>query len=103
MNLPSRLRSLRESRGLSLYRLAKLAGVSQSFLSDLEAGRKWPTIYTLEKICNSMGITLAQFFGSESDFPQLPEHLRSLLAEASRLNPEQVEKLTLFLASLKEE
>ncbi|KJS16063.1 MAG: hypothetical protein VR69_10655 [Peptococcaceae bacterium BRH_c4b] len=98
MDLASRLKTLRELKGFSQYRLSQQSGISQSFLSALEAGKKWPTVYTLEKICRCLGISLAEFFVEEPE--SIPEHLRLLFNEARYLKPEQCKKLAKFLASL---
>lgn len=50
MEVGKRLKNIREKRKYSQYRLAQKSGISQSFLSSLEAGEKSPTINTLEKI-----------------------------------------------------
>ncbi len=42
-----RLRNLREFRGVHAKVVAKTLGISQSYLSDLEHGRRW---WTMEKI-----------------------------------------------------
>lgn len=100
IDIASRLKFLREKRGMSIYRLAREAKVSQSFLSAIEAGQKVPTVTTLQKICEALGISLAEFF---TDKPiQVPNYLRPLLDESRCLKPEQIKKLTEFLASLKD-
>lgn len=99
MNLASRLKILREKRGFSQYRLAHQSGISQSFISALEAGTKSPTIYTLKKICDCLGISLAEFFTDEP-IP-VPGHIKAVIEEARHLNHEQCKKLADFLSSLK--
>ena len=47
---PSRLRALRRERGLSLKRLAEIAGVSKLTVIRIEAGRTSPRRETLEKL-----------------------------------------------------
>lgn len=64
--LSERLKSLRTEQGLSMSRLAKLAGVSQPFISEVERGNKSPTLEVLERICFALGVTINEFF-SESD------------------------------------
>jgi transcriptional regulator with XRE-family HTH domain len=59
----SRLRSLREARGLSLRELASRAGVAVSFLSKIEAGKASPTIMSLVKILEALEVEVAAFFG----------------------------------------
>lgn len=101
MNVAFRLKSLREDKNLSQYRLAKKSGVSQSFLSTLESDQKTPTIDTLEKLCNALGINLAEFF--DTPCTDIPDHLVLLVEEGRYLSPTQVEKLVDFLASLRKE
>jgi HTH-type transcriptional repressor of puuD len=101
MNVALRLKSLRKDRNLSQYRLAKKSGVSQSFLSTLESGQKTPTIDTLEKLCNALGISLSEFFNTHCT--DIPDHLILLVEEGRHLSPMQVEKLVDLLASLRKE
>lgn len=101
MNVAARVKYFRKKKGISQYRLSQESGISQSFLSALEAGAKWPTVYTLEKICACLGVSLAEFF-TDAPLP-IPEHLRLLLEEARYLNPEQCEKLIGFINSLRTE
>jgi transcriptional regulator with XRE-family HTH domain len=61
-NLPKSLRSLRESRRISLRALAEQTGFSPSFLSQIENGQTSPSLSSLERIATALGVTLAQFF-----------------------------------------
>jgi transcriptional regulator with XRE-family HTH domain len=99
VDVAARLRQIREKRGLSIYRLAQISNVSQSFLSALEAGQKVPTVTTLERICGSLGISLAEFFDT-SPVPA-PTHLQDLWDETRYLTAEQSQKLAEFLRSLR--
>ena len=56
-NLGARLRAVMEINNISQYKLAKLTGVSQSAISDIMAGKKSPTVQTLQKICAALHIT----------------------------------------------
>lgn len=51
------LKSVRESRGLSLEQLAELTGVSKSMLRQIETGKSSPTISTIWKIANGLRIS----------------------------------------------
>ena len=62
MNLPNRIKYLRKEKGYSVTKLAYIAGVSQSYLRDVELGKKNPTVNTLTLICDALGITLKDFF-----------------------------------------
>jgi transcriptional regulator with XRE-family HTH domain len=56
------LRFLREQRGITLRALAERVDFSPSFLSQIENGQCSPSISSMEKIANALGVTLGQFF-----------------------------------------
>ena len=55
-----RIATLRRRRGLSLSKLAELAGISKSTLSALESGRINPTISTLWSIANALNVPFGE-------------------------------------------
>jgi len=59
-----KLRGVRQARALSLRQLAQKAGLSHSFLSDIEHGRCNPSIDTLYVIASALGIG-PEFFLSQ--------------------------------------
>lgn len=50
------LRQLRSDRGLSLEKLAQIAGVSRAMLGQIELGQSTPTIKTLWKISRALDV-----------------------------------------------
>lgn len=105
MGIGEQIISARKKKGYSTTKLAKLAGIAQSTLREIELGNTSPTWDTIEKLCNALGITparlVAEFFSEEE--PAMPPDLRELLQEAASLTPEQRRHLTGFLKSLKDE
>ena len=61
------LKRKREKLGISQYRLAKILGLTQTFLSEIERGRKNPSLEQFFRICDALDITL---FPDEEDDPQ---------------------------------
>ena len=59
------LRRLRTRQGLSLERLAKLAGVSRAMLSQIETGKSAPTINLLWKISTALGVPFATLLDNQ--------------------------------------
>jgi transcriptional regulator with XRE-family HTH domain len=55
------LTRLREARGLTVYALAKAAGVDASQLRRIESGERMPTWPTLRKLASALGVSLAEF------------------------------------------
>lgn len=93
MDVADRITELRKERGLSTNRLAKMAGIGQSTLREIEHRIKSPTVATIERICLALGITLADFFSptaADDNEPLSPE-LRRLLGTGRKLNRHQVE------------
>lgn len=46
----------RENLGISQYRLAKNLGITQTFLSEIERGRKNPSLEQFFRICEALDI-----------------------------------------------
>ncbi len=53
------IRSLRERRGLSQEALSDLAGLSRSFLGEIERGDAVPSVETLQKLADALGEKLS--------------------------------------------
>jgi transcriptional regulator with XRE-family HTH domain len=51
------LRRLRTQRALSMRQLARLADLSQPFLSNIENGRSMPSIATLYRLADALGVS----------------------------------------------
>lgn len=80
MELGEKLKYFRESKKMSIYRLALEADISQGHLSDLENGRSQPTISTLKRLLVPLGITLAEFFNEDNEISILTEKEKELVA-----------------------
>lgn len=58
----ARIKELRKAKGLSTNKLSNMAGLSQSYVRNLEAGKyDNPTVDSLELICDALGITFEDF------------------------------------------
>jgi len=96
-----RIRKLRREARLSMEKLAGLVGISQPYLSQIERGDRQCPLDVLDRICETLGLTLREFFSQGNEPIPLPAHLRPLLERAKDLTPEQVDLLTRFLATMK--
>ena len=66
-NIGQRIRQLRESRGMTQSQLQARSRVSRSYLSRIESGQMTPSLGTLEKISEALGVGLSRFFVPESN------------------------------------
>lgn len=101
MNIGSRLRKVREDRKMSGRALALQVGVVPSQISKIESGATNPSIDLLQKLCEALGITMAEFFAE--DGPELAPEFRRLLESAQKLTPEQRESLQRLIDSMNKE
>lgn len=51
-----RIREKRKKLGMSQYKLAKLVGITQSFMNEIESGRKSPSLEVFFRICQVLDI-----------------------------------------------
>ena len=88
-NVLDKITALREERGWTSYRLAKLSGIPQSTISTWYRKNLMPPIDKLEIICQTFGITLSDFF-SDTDMPvsMTPEE-KNMLKSWNLLTPRQ--------------
>ena len=52
-----RVRKLREKNGYSRDVLSELANLSNTFIADIESGKKGMTVESLVKLCNALHVT----------------------------------------------
>jgi len=98
VDIGKRIIEIRERQNISQYRLWKMSGVSQSALSDIEIGKKQPTVQTLDKILMALGVSWGEFFKESK--AELPLEFHPLLDSIKQLDPDQIEALNQFIKSM---
>lgn len=88
INTQERIKQIMKVRGWSECRLAKESGVPQSTISNIFNRNYQPSIASLELICKSFGITLAQFF-ADGNFVELTDEQYQFFQRWAALKPEQ--------------
>src|SRR4029453_7593370 len=71
VNIGERLRELREARNISMRALASRSGLSANALSMIERGRASPSVSTLYKLADALGVSITSFFGSDTQRQQV--------------------------------
>ena len=66
LGVGQRLRAIRLLRRLTLREVADAAGVSESFVSQLERGRSSASVATLQRLAVAVGIEISDLFADES-------------------------------------
>lgn len=97
-DLGSRLKSLREANGLSIYKLSSISGVSKSYITEIEKGvKKNLQLNTLESLCKALNTSLAEFFSREVGPPDITINQKRLLEISKNLSDDEVESLVILL------
>jgi transcriptional regulator with XRE-family HTH domain len=65
-NVGTRLRRMRDRQGYSLRALAERCGLSINAISQIERGENSPTVATLQRLANALGVQITDFFQEEA-------------------------------------
>src|SRR5256714_13716032 len=107
VDVGERLRDIRRLRRATLKTIADRAGVSESFLSQVERGRASASIASLRRIADALGVSVADLF--EPDGPPRPRVLRreerpslafGILGRKLLLTPRPLQQLEVFAGEL---
>ena len=107
VDVGERLRDIRRLRRATLKTIADRAGVSESFLSQVERGRASASIASLRRIANALGVSVADLF--EPSGPPRPRVLRrderpslafGILGRKLLLTPRPLQHLEVFVGEL---
>ena len=96
-----RIKYFRDVAGISANALAKKVGLDPTTIYKIEANDSKPSLSSLERICDALGISLAEFFAEGNQ--ELDPELQRLLGTVKRLSPEQIEHLQKLLDSMRKD
>lgn len=88
MDINKRLETILKKHGWTKYKLSKESKLPESTLSNIFHRGTVPTISTLETICNTMNISLAEFF-SDDDLVVMTPELKEFYEGWLCLSPEK--------------
>ena len=71
IDVGGRLRELREARNISMRALATKSGLSANALSMIERGKTSPSVSTLYKLAEALGVSITSFFGADAERKQV--------------------------------
>lgn len=91
MKLGSNISKFRKSLQITSTELAKQVGVSQSFISEIENGKKYPRIDLLQKIAQALGTTTSELLGEVP--PVLSGEMLRLFNATRELTSDQIDAL----------
>jgi len=77
----NKMREIRKLKSVSQLELANRSNMSQSFLASVESGKKEPSVLTLLRIANALGVNPRSFFpdSEEKTREEIKEMILSLV------------------------
>ena len=96
-----RIKELCDKKQMTMYALSKKTGISQSSLSNLMKRGSTPTFYTLDRICDGLGITLPQFFSGDIGKLELSSEQERVLRMWESLTDKEREAVEIYVRGMK--
>ena len=79
MNVMERSDELCKQHNISKYRLSQITGIAQSAFSKMARQQSSLSLETIQRICDAFGISVAQFFSNDGEYPDLTDEQKKLL------------------------
>ena len=93
MDINKKIVDLCNERGWSIYELSLQSGITQSSLNSMLRRGNPPKIENLQCICETFGISLAQFFIEDEQLEVLNLKEKELVALYRKLSPKKQQAL----------
>lgn len=79
------VRTLRKQKGYAQEKFANVCGINRTYMTDIELGRRFPTIEICRRICVGLDIELSSLFVAleESGYSVLSSHQQSGSGEST--------------------
>jgi transcriptional regulator with XRE-family HTH domain len=90
--LGTRVRQLREKKGWSLTEMAVQAGISRSYLAQIERGESLPTQSKIVQLADALGALPSELLGEKTNQAVIPESLQEF-AQSAGLGSAEVQML----------
>ena len=100
MDISERLKSIRVAKNMSVYKLSQLSGVSETHIRDLERGDRNPSIDTLCRLVEQMGVPVSELFTESNNMTVLSDEEKALLDCYRMLSKDKADSLLVFLKTL---
>lgn len=89
MKLGENIARLRKLNMLTATELSSRAGIKQSYLSQIESGKRTPSLDVLRNIAKELDVTVSELLGETKEV--LPDDIKRLLKASRNLNHSQID------------
>ena len=99
--IAKRIRELCEKKQMSLYALSQKTGISESSFSNIMNRGSTPNFFTLDRICEGLDVTLAQFFAKDGEKPDLTKEQKGILEVWDSLTDREKDAVRIYVRGIK--
>ena len=92
-----RLAQLRTQKGISARDMSLSIGQNPGYINTIENGKAFPTMMNFFYICEFLDVTPQEFYHMSN---QSPEKLHILMEQLKKLNPEQLNAISIIVNDL---
>lgn len=86
------IKKIRESKNITIYKLAKMVGISRSYLIEIENNKKTnPSFEILKKIAKALEVDIKDLFYSDLEIEKLKDKLNKQIDILGLNSPEVLE------------
>ena len=100
MEVGKKIRSLRENKKMSVYRLTQITGISGNHIRGIEEGTRQPTVETLQRLTDALGSSLAEIFSDDTECCYLSQSEKRLIENFRILSKEKADALLIISDAL---
>ena len=100
MDIAKKLKDIRKSKDISVYKLSQMSGVSETHIRDLERGDRNPSIDTIAKITAAMGLSLPELLNEDDGIFYLNPKGQSVIECFRSQSDDKADALVAFLKTL---
>lgn len=92
-----RLSHLREKKKVSAREMSLAIGQNAGYINNIESGKSLPSLPALFYICDYLGVSVSEFFDSES---KNPEKITLIINDLKKLNDSQLDTISNLIKDL---
>lgn len=100
LNIAERLKNVRETKNISVYKLSQISGISETHIRDLECGKRNPSFDTLSRLAKPLGLSLADMVKENDEVSYLNNEEKELVECFRMLSENKADALLQFLKTL---
>lgn len=91
MELGKNISRIRKLHKITAAELAKLAGIKQPYLTQIEKGKRSPSLDVLQRIAKALNTTVSELLGEVPD--PMSDDMKRLIDMARGLSTEQIDAI----------